>query len=794
MPTKEQIQSIFNRIDYHPTPAQAAIHDCNNQIRLVAGGERAGKLLAIDTPIPTTKGWRKIADIKVGDYVFADDGKPTKTIGVSEIYTDEPCYVITFDTGEQIVAGENHQWAVQSEHQRKNTNRKKVNGKELWVAPPKRITNRKHSVLITKELSAGTLIKKPQAKWGNGVSANYSIPCTMPIEYESIGLPIAPYVLGAWLGDGSKQGGTITSADDEITKHISSFGYTVTKHKSKYGWGIIGLQTSLRRLGLLNNKHVPFMYLYSSVEDRLELLRGLMDTDGYSDGKGCCFFNKSPILIEAVQELLASLGIKSWLRTKEARLYGKPCGLAHTVTFSTPLRVFNLSRKLEKCNPNPTNHTQNHYIRSVEPCAPVPVKCLEVDSEKHLYLIGKSFIPTHNSKLSANDLTAQMFFGKLYWLVAADYERTKAEYNYICENLDRLKIEYNATKHVDPGQIDVEGDITIVTKSAKDPRRLAYEAPDGILGCEASQLDYETYLRLRGRLLEKRGWLLLSGTFESSLGWYVEAFERGKAQNSEDMVSFSLPTWSNIHIFPQGRDDPQIKKLEDSMPREWFMERFGGVPTPPRGLVFNDFRTHIHVGDYKFDPTELCYLFVDPGYASAYSVLVAQKNGDDLNIVDEIYEKGLITSDIIKICKQKPWWNRVVGGAIDIAATQHQAMAAPTEVWLREAGISLRHRKIRIQDGIEAVKRMLVVSPKTNSALLHIDSGIRGLISEFGGCPNPLNGQTMVYQWRVDNSGNVIGDTPDDKNNHSSKALAYGIVDLYGYSAFKPKITKIQFV
>lgn len=395
------------------------------------------------------------------------------------------------------------------------------------------------------------------------------------------------------------------------------------------------------------------------------------------------------------------------------------------------------------------------------------------------------------SKSSAADLATRLFFGNLFWLVAQDYERTKMEFTYLQDYLASMNIRFQATKQVDPGEILVLDDtgkgivFRIATKSAKDPRKLAMEAPDGILVCEASQIDYETYLRLVGRLAEKRGWMLLSGTFESSLGWYVEAFQRGQAQNEEEIKSFSLPTWSNTIIFPGGREDPEIKRLEKTLSREWFMERFGGVPTPPRGLVLNEFRNHIHTGVggmYDFDPSELVYIFVDPGFASAYAVLAAQIRGEHLYIIDEIYERGFVTSDIIKVAKQKPWWNRVTGGSIDIAGRQHQAMAAPIEVWMKEAGVPLRSTKIRIQDGIERVKSFLTVNPITGVPKVHINACCRGVISEMGGCPDPIDGQTKVYKWRVDSAGNLVGETPDDKHNHGCKALAYGIVDLFGYS------------
>jgi len=383
----------------------------------------------------------------------------------------------------------------------------------------------------------------------------------------------------------------------------------------------------------------------------------------------------------------------------------------------------------------------------------------------------------------------------LLWLVAADYERTKAEYSYICESFDKLKIPFHATKQVDPGEITVVGGFRIATKSAKDPRKIAMEAPDGVVVCEASQIDYETFLRLRGRVAEKRGWMLMSGTFESSLGWYPELYTRWLLPNTEDGQSFSLPTWSNLVVFPGGREDVEIKALEASCSIEWFLERYGGVPCPPRGRVFEEFNLAMHAGigkDFEFDPTENVYLFVDPGYATAYAVLVAQKQGEHIYIVDEIYEKGLVTSDIIKVCKEKPWWNKVIGGAIDVAAQQHQAMPAPAEIWVKESGVVLQSQKLQIKDGIERVKSFLIINPLTNSPRLHVNVKCKGLISEMGGCENPISFQTAVYQWKKDREGTIIGEVPEDKHNHSCKALAYGLVNLFGYSSARNK-AKIKF-
>lgn len=441
-----------------------------------------------------------------------------------------------------------------------------------------------------------------------------------------------------------------------------------------------------------------------------------------------------------------------------------------------------------------TTQPQRNLIFQKLDYIPTPEQAKIHDSDERIKLVaggersGKSYC-------SSMELMARLWFGKLFWLVAADYERTKAEFLYICESLDKLDIPFHATKNVDPGEIDIQGGFRVATKSSKDPRKIAMEAPDGIVACEASQLDYETFLRLRGRIAEKRGWLLMSGTFESSLGWYPELYSKWLAPNTEDARSFSLPTWSNTIIFPGGRQDPEILALEAGSSEEWFLERFGGVPCPPKGRVFNEFSNEVHTGVgglFEFDPLLNAELWVDPGVAHAYAVEVVQKKGEEVYVIDEVYEKGLVTSDIITIVRQKPWWNRVIGGAIDVAALQRQAMPAVSEVWLNESGIPLRSQKIRIEDGTERFKACLKVNPITGQPLIHINAKCRGLISELGGCPNPIDNQTRVYKWKTDREGNIIGDVPDDKDNDACKAVSYGLIDMLGYTTAQRR-AKIKF-
>ena len=369
----------------------------------------------------------------------------------------------------------------------------------------------------------------------------------------------------------------------------------------------------------------------------------------------------------------------------------------------------------------------------------------------------------------------------LFWLVAADYERSRAEFTYLVDDFAALGILKKASKRVDPGRIELADGTVIETKSAKDPRTLAMRAPNGIIGCEASQLDLETFYRLRGRCAPKKAWMFLAGTFEGSLGWYPQLYLAW--QHGTDVEkAYSLPSYTNIHFYPGGEDDPEIKKLQQDSSDDFFKERIMGIPSPPRGLVFHEFRADYHVREVEYIPDEPVHLWLDPGYAGGYAVEVVQIIDDQVCVVDEIYEKSLITEEIVDMAMDKPWWKDVRFGVIDVAGYQHQAMSAPAEVWLDKAGLYMASQKVKINDGTERLKSMLKVDPKHHRPKLVINPKCKGVLSEFGAAPNPFDGQTRVYKWKTDRDGNIVGNQPEDKYNHGIKALIYGLIDRFGYS------------
>jgi hypothetical protein len=276
----------------------------------------------------------------------------------------------------------------------------------------------------------------------------------------------------------------------------------------------------------------------------------------------------------------------------------------------------------------------------------------------------------------------------------------------------------------------------------------------------------------------------------NSLGWWPEYIKRGQAPDTE-FKSFIIPSWTNHKVFPpEGYSitlmngvivenvSKEIYDLWVETPLDVFMERYGAVPQPVAGLVAREFSNAIHVGDYPYDPGIPVEIAVDPGYAGAYAVLAIQIKESQPYVVDEIYTQGHTTEDVITDMKQRPWGNAVSQGAIDIAARQHQAMAAPVEVWRDKVGIFLQSQYVDVEAGIELFRTFLKVNPVTGRPKMYINTSCRGLIAECGGGKSPVQGGGAYI--RDIRTGKLI-----DANNHAFKAFVYWAVNRFGYTATK---------
>jgi len=343
-----------------------------NRFNIAKMPRQVGKALALDTPIPTPEGWTTIGDIEVGDQILSPDGNSVSVTFKTETMINHQCYKIFFDNGEEIVADADHLWEVNSSYWR--TGKKVINTDEIY----------------------SRYLKKTNNKRGKGVEGSLYIDLSKAINGKNQNLPIDPYLLGVWLGDGY-------SADGRIIAHKDDYEFYKTKldieHEREDNncirFKCRDLRKKLKENNLLKNKHIPQIYLRTSIEQRMELLRGLMDTDGsITKNQSFEFYQKNYEFILQVVELLSSLGIKS----RVSRRLINQCWY-HTVRFPSKENIFNLPRKSELINFGGKGRPQNkrHYIQKIEKVDSVPVACIQVDSDDHLFLCGRTFIPTHNT-------------------------------------------------------------------------------------------------------------------------------------------------------------------------------------------------------------------------------------------------------------------------------------------------------------------------------------------------------------------------------------------------------------
>lgn len=330
----------------------------------------SAKALALDTPIPTPNGWSMMSELTVGDKVFDENGHPCNVTWVSPIWRDRPVYSLTTDCGDTIIADKDHEWLVR-------------------LCGGYKVFKIKKTHELHKKRAKRPMIQRAKA-----------------LDCPDIDLPVDPYLLGAWLGDGHSAGMRMTSSKDDIQwmrSEIERLGYKTSNSSQSTLFGVLGVRGKFVAMGLLNEpphktygrKHIPLIYMRSSISQRLSLLQGLIDTDGtVCKKRGCATFcNTNLELALQVRELVRSLGIKAGWSVSRAMLYDKDCGKSYKVSFYHA-QAARMPRKLALCRDQ--YRTPNTYI-DVFPRGYADTVCIEVDSPSHLFLCGESMTPTHNS-------------------------------------------------------------------------------------------------------------------------------------------------------------------------------------------------------------------------------------------------------------------------------------------------------------------------------------------------------------------------------------------------------------
>ena len=432
------------------------------QMVVIAARPAVGKALALDTPLPTPTGWTTMGEVAVGDELIDAQGRPTTVVAATEVMTNRPCYEVEFSDGSVIVADAQHQWLTDTRASRKSfqaarDGRNRTKNQRTFA-----------DVRTTEEIAATLRTATKEER------LNHSVALAQPLNLPQEDLPVAPYVLGAWLGDGSSDCAMFTTADPEIVVHLEAEGLVVTKTAATLRYSLrlpVGeveprncvvcgvefiphtaqvktcgrscggrakgtarmpaptcadcgasssgnrrcqkchndhgtVQALLRKIGVLGNKHIPIEYLRGSEEQRRALLAGLLDTDGTVTNGGCVQFTSTSVqLMEGVRDLVAGLGYRFGVSEKSVQGRSAESSTAYTLTFSADEAVFRLERKAIRHKELRTRKFQrrnSRFITDVRRVESVPVRCVEVDNHQHLYLAGRSMIPTHNSTLGVD--------------------------------------------------------------------------------------------------------------------------------------------------------------------------------------------------------------------------------------------------------------------------------------------------------------------------------------------------------------------------------------------------------
>lgn len=408
-------EDVFNNLDdvlnedyRHPIPMGITGIDkllkgglAKGEIGVILAPTGVGKSLSISEPILTPTGWTIMGNIKVGDRIVGSDGKGQYVLGVYPQGV-RPIYKVQFTDGTFVNCDQEHLWSVNTLNMR--TTKTRVNGK--GVHKP----NYGYKVVKTSDMMND--IKK-RGRY------NYRLPVVAPIQFEEKEVSIDPYLLGLLLGDGSLTytNPLISTKDDEIfdfiqhlNEHTSFNEYTRENLKTIKSISLKHtVSIKLEELGLKgkksNNKFIPKDYLYNSFNVRLELLRGLMDTDGYIDKKGISKYTTvSKQLSEDIRELVLSLGGTVRINTKiPTYTYNgekKKGQLAYNVTisFANDLVPFKLLRKVDRYRKR-TKYVEQKYVKSITYSHDEEAVCIKVSNPDELF-VTRDYVLTHNTTVT----------------------------------------------------------------------------------------------------------------------------------------------------------------------------------------------------------------------------------------------------------------------------------------------------------------------------------------------------------------------------------------------------------
>ncbi len=835
---------------FQPNPGpQTDFFSSNEQELLFGGAAGGGKQVLLETIIPTVAGNTTMGEIKVGDQVFSDTGEIRNVIWKSEIDYNPDAYEVEFDTGEVITCDARHLWKTFSYGERlqlhklsdeyrakrrsSRPSRAVKHSKKPGVS--KNITERNRArqyahkqppagtVRTTKELFDTQLV-------GSTKRSNHAVLLSAPLSLPVADLPIDPYLLGLWLGDGFSAYGSVGMSVqdmDEVlaclpeSECIKSSRVFTKNRKTPFKTVVVdGLTTRLRLLGVKDNKHIPSQYLRASIDQRKELLRGILDTDGYCNKDGYIELGLSNRrLISDCQQLICSLGLKCSLTSKEASIGDKSYGETYRLKFIADFPAFKLERKLKKQASPYRQTTDFRYIVSVRKCNPAPMCCIQVDHPDGMYCVGNTLIPTHNS---------------MALIVDAARDAWCPEHRAIIfrKTLDELRNLISKTKSIYPQLYPkarwLEQKMTWSFPSGAEAWYTYLDRDDDVERYQGQDFNYVgfdeggnwgtpycwNYMRSRLRTTTKGLGLYqrITANPGGAGGWWLKKMFIDPAPPNTpfwatDIETGKVLTWPDDERLPDGSPHPRAglplfrrkfipSRLKDNpylfkdgryqqnllaLPETQRRRLLDGDWDVVEGAAFPEFYRGVHVVEpFRIPESWIRFRACDYGYARHAAVLWFACDPDGrLYVYRELYIRGATVNKLAELINEIEQKDRVRYGVLDSSmwSSRGDTGPAPAEVmnsYLRPPfRQSDRSPGSRVAGKLELHRRFVVPEPTFIMAADGTKINIPGrpLLQFFSTCTNLIR-TIPALQLDKNNPEDVDTDGEDDLYD----ALRYGIM------------------